>query len=209
MNFIDPHIHSYSRTTDDYHRMYDEGIRVVVEPSFWLGSFRQYAGSYFDYFEHILSFETQRAAKFGIDYYACIAMNPKEADHLELAHEVVDGLEAYLQHERCVAVGEIGFNLISVNEEKILQRQLELAKKQNLLIMIHSPHDTPTISKRKGMERTIDILRELDYDHDRILMDHNTEETMDLTRKTDLWAGLSVYPYSKLNPERVVDILKR
>ena len=108
-----------------------------------------------------------------------------------------------------MAVGEIGFNLISPNEERVLHAQLELAKKKKMLIMIHSPHDTPTISKKKGIERTIDIVRELNYDNGRILMDHNTEETMPLTRKAGLWAGLSVYPYSKLNPQRVIDIQKK
>jgi len=209
VNFIDPHIHMYSRTTDDYDRMYHAGIRAIVEPSFWLGSLRRHPGSYFDYFQHILSFECQRARKFGIDHYACIAMNPKESDDLELAHQVVDGLGGYLDHERCVAVGEVGYNLITPNEEEILQRQLELAKSKNMLIMIHSPHDTPDVSKKKGIERTIDVVKELNYDPERILMDHNTEETMALTRKAGLWAGMSVYPYSKLNPERVVDIIKR
>ena len=209
MFIIDPHIHMYSRTTDDYHRMYDAGIRAVVEPSFWLGQHRRYAGTFFDYFQHILDFETTRAARFGIDHYACIAMNPKEADAFDLAQEVVKGIGPYLDHPRCVAVGEIGFNLINANEEKIIEQQLELAKKKNLLIMIHSPHDTPTVSKKKGIERTIAMIKALDYDHERILMDHNTEETMELTRKADLWAGLSVYPYSKLNPERVTDILKK
>ncbi|MFH0909658.1 MAG: TatD family hydrolase [bacterium] len=209
MFIIDPHIHMYSRTTDDYHRMYDAGIRAVVEPSFWLGQQRRHAGTFFDYFQHILEFEATRAARFGIDHYACIGMNPKEADRIDLAQEVVDGIGPYLDHPRCVAVGEIGFNLISDNEEKIIQQQLELAKKKNMLILIHSPHDTPTVSKKQGIERTIAIIKELNYDHERVLMDHNTEETMALTRKADLWAGLSVYPYSKLNPERVVDILKK
>jgi predicted metal-dependent TIM-barrel fold hydrolase len=199
----------YSRTTDDYDRMYHAGIRAVVEPSFWLGSLRRHPGSYFDYFQHILTFECERAKKFGIDHYACIAMNPKESDALALAHEVVDGIESYLDHERCVALGEVGYNLITPNEEEILQRQLELAKSKNMLIMIHSPHDTPDVSKKKGIERTLDVLKELNYDPNRILMDHNTEETMDLTRKAELWAGMSVYPYSKLNPGRVVDIIKR
>ena len=92
MHIIDPHIHCISRTTDDYHRMYDENIRAVVEPSFWLGQARRYPGSYFDYFALILDFEATRAARFGIDHYACIAMNPKEADSLDLAMEVVAGL---------------------------------------------------------------------------------------------------------------------
>ena len=199
----------YSRTTDDYDRMYHAGIRVVVEPSFWLGSIRRYPGSYFDYFAHILTFECERARKFGIDHYACIAMNPKESDNLEIAGDVLDGMETYLDHERCVAVGEVGFNRITANEEEILQRQLELAKARNMLVMVHSPHDTPTISKKRGIERTIDIIRELNYDPDRILMDHNTEETMAMTRQAGLWAGMSVYPHSKLDPERVTNIVKK
>lgn len=209
MHIIDPHIHCYSRTTDDYHRMYDAGIRAVVEPSFWLGQPRRYAGTFFDYFAHILEFEAGRAARFGIDHYACISMNPKEASNLPLALEVVAGLAPYLDHPRCVAMGEIGFNLINKEEEEVLMRQLELAKARHMLILVHSPHDTPTVSKKKGIERTIAILRELNYDHERVIMDHNTEETMALTRAADLWAGLSVYPYSKLNPQRVVDIQKK
>ena len=54
MVIIEPHIHMYSRTTDDYEAMYRAGIRACVEPSFWLGADRQYAGTFFDYFRLIL-----------------------------------------------------------------------------------------------------------------------------------------------------------
>ncbi len=207
--YIDPHIHMYTRTTDDYHRMYDAGIKVIVEPSFWLGEQRRYAGSFFDYFLHILEFEATRAERYGIDHYANVAMNPKEADNLELATEVLDGIEEYLDHDRCLAIGEIGYNRITPNEEKVFQRQLEMAKAKNMLVMIHSPHDTPEVSKKEGIARSIDLLRELDYDPDRIIMDHNTEETMDLTRDAGLWAGMTVYPYSKLDPRRAVEMVKK
>lgn len=209
MIIIEPHIHMYSRTTDDYTAMYKSGIRVTVEPSFWLGTNRRYAGTFFDYFELILSFETQRARRYGIDHYACVSVNPKESENVPLAEEVLEGIGAYFDHERCVAVGEIGFNLITPNEEKIFLRQLEMAKERGMLILIHTPHDTPQVSKRKGVERTLDILRELNYSYDRIIVDHNTEDTMDLTRKLPVWAGLTVYPYSKLNPSRVATILKK
>jgi len=208
MNIIEPHIHMYSRTTDDYTAMYRAGIRVAIEPSFWMGTNRRYAGSFYDYFSLILDFETERAKRFGIDHYACISVNPKEADDLALAKETLSGMGEYLDHERCLAVGEIGFNLMTKNEETIFQAQLEMAVERDMLILIHTPHDTPQISKRKGLERILDIIRELDYDPGRIIVDHNTEDTMDLTRKTDVWAGMTVYPYSKLNPERVVDLVK-
>jgi uncharacterized protein len=209
MLIIEPHIHMYSRTTDDYAAMYRQGIRAVVEPSFWMGTGRRYAGTFFDYFQHILEFETERARRNGVDHYACVSVNPKEADHLDLANEVLAGMGVYLDHARCVALGEIGFNRITPAEEQVFLRQLEMAKSRNMLVLIHTPHDTPHVSKRKGVERTLAILRELDYDFSRIIVDHNTEQTMDLTRTLPVWAGLTVYPYSKLNPERVVDILKK
>ena len=49
MTFIEPHIHMYSRTTDDYQAMYAAGLRACVEPSFWLGTNRRYAGTFFDH----------------------------------------------------------------------------------------------------------------------------------------------------------------
>jgi len=209
MTIIDPHIHMYSRTTDDYTAMYEQGLRAVVEPSFWLGAHRRYAGTFWDYFQLILDFETERASRFGIDHFACVAVNPKEADRLDLALEVLDGIAPYLDHPRCVALGEIGFNRMTPNEEEIFQRQLEMAKAREMLVLIHTPHDTAEVRKRDGVSRTLDILRELNYDPGRIIVDHNTEDTMDLTRKTDVWAGMTVYPYSKLNPERVVNLIRR
>jgi predicted metal-dependent TIM-barrel fold hydrolase len=189
--------------------MYEQGLRITVEPSFWLGTSRRYPGSFFEFFQLILDFETQRAERFGIDHYACVSVNPKEADDLPLAREVLEGLGPYLDHDRCVAIGEIGFNRITPAEEEIFQAQLELAKQRDMLILIHTPHDTPEVSKRDGTRRTLDILRELNYDPGRIIVDHNTEDTMDLTRKTDVWAGMTVYPYSKLNPERVVELVRK
>lgn len=209
MTIIEPHIHMLSRTTDDYTAMYREGIRCVVEPSFWQGSSRRYAGTFWDHFRLNLEFEPMRAERYGIDHYACVAVNPKEADDLAIAREALAGIGPYLDHPRCVAVGEIGFNRITPAEEEIFQAQLELAKSRAMLILIHTPHDTPEVSKREGVERTLAILRELNYDFGKIIVDHNTEQTMDLVRKTDVWAGMTVYPYSKLNPERVVGLLRR
>lgn len=209
MTIIEPHIHMLSRTTDDYTAMYNAGIRCVVEPSFWQGASRRHAGTFYDYFALSLDFEPTRSVRYGIDHYSCISVNPKEADDLPLAMETLDGMDRWLDHPRCVCVGEIGFNRITPNEEQVFQRQLEMAKAHDLPVLVHTPHDTPETSKKDGVARILDILREFDYDPGRIVVDHNTEETMPLTRKTDYWAGLTVYPYSKLNPRRVVDILRR
>jgi len=208
MTIVEPHIHMYSRTTDDYQAMYRAGIRACVEPSFWLGTNRQYAGTFLDYFSLILDFETVRARRFGIDHYACVAVNPKEAEDVGLAEEVLAEIEPYVGHERCVAIGEIGFNLITPNEEKVLMRQLEIARGHNKLVIIHTPHDTPDVSKLDGVKRIIAILKEFGYDYDRIVVDHNTEATMAAAREIPVWTGMTVYPYSKLDPERVVGLIR-
>ena len=49
MRIFDPHIHMYARTTDDYEAMSLAGIEAVVDPAFWLGSARHYAGTFYDY----------------------------------------------------------------------------------------------------------------------------------------------------------------
>ena len=204
MRIIEPHIHMYSRTTDDYQAMYAAGIRACVEPSFWLGSDRRYAGTFFDYFRLILEFETVRSRRFGIDHYAAVALNPKETEDTALADEVIAGLGEYLGHERCVAMGEIGFNNITPNEERAFVKQLQLARKENLLIIIHLPH----LNKLAGAERTIAIRKEHDIPTARIVLDHNTEETIALCYETGCYCGMTVYPISKLTPERVSQIIR-
>jgi len=194
----------YSRTTDDYQAMYKAGIRVVVEPSFWLGSDRRYAGTFFDYFRLILEFETIRAARFGIDHYACIAYNPKEAENKKLVDEVLLGIEEYLDHPRCIAVGEIGLNNITENEIYAFKKQLLLAEKKKMQVIVHLPH----MNKAKGAKVIVDIIKAEGVTQKHIEIDHNTEETMPITQMTDCFLGLTVYPYSKLNPERVSEIVK-
>ena len=205
MTIIEPHIHMLSRTTDEYQAMYAAGIRACVEPSFWLGANRRYAGSFFDYFRLILEFETVRAARFGIDHFSAIAMNPKEAEDRALADEVIDGLAPYLDHPRCVAMGEIGLNLNTPNEEHALIRQLRMAEERKMPVILHTPH----VDKLRGTLRILDIIRSEGFTVERIDVDHNTEETIKHTLDSGCYAGMTVYPYSKLTPRRVSAMVKQ
>jgi hypothetical protein len=205
MKIIEPHIHMYSRTTDDYQNMYEAGIRACVEPSFWLGANRRYAGTFFDYFQLILEFETVRARRFGIDHYAAVSVNPKEAEDTGLVDEVLAGMEPYLDHPRCVAMGEIGFNNVTPNEERAFVAQLEMALARPLPIIIHTPH----VPKVEGTRRIAAILKEMQVDPKRVCIDHNTEETMAISQETGCWCGMTVYPISKLTPQRVSDIIRK
>ena len=204
MIIIEPHIHMYSRTTDDYQKMYDAGIRVCVEPSFWLGANRKYAGTFFDYFSLILDFESIRAERFGIDHYATISMNPKESEDHVLAKEVIDGMEEYLDHPRCLGIGEIGFNSKFKAEEYAFERQLHIAHERAIPVIVHLPHN----NKVAGVERTIDIIKNEGIPEDLVVIDHNTEESMKYARETGCYTGMTVYPISKLTPGRVSDMIR-
>ena len=62
MDYIDPHIHCISRTTDDYLYMARAGVVAVSEPAFWAGFDRSSASSFADYFHHLTNIEPLRAA---------------------------------------------------------------------------------------------------------------------------------------------------
>ncbi|MDI6774868.1 MAG: TatD family hydrolase [Verrucomicrobiota bacterium] len=205
MTIIEPHIHMYSRTTDDYQAMYRAGIRACLEPSFWLGANRRYAGTFFDYFRLILDFETVRARRFGIDHFCAISVNPKEAEDTKLVDEVIAGIGPYLDHPRCVAMGEIGFNNTTPNEEKAFVRQFHIAMARAMPVIVHLPH----VEKLKGARRTVEILKAEGINSDLVVLDHNTEETIELSLNAGCYAGMTVYPISKLTPERVSNMIRR
>jgi uncharacterized protein len=205
---IDPHIHMYSRTTDDYDAMSKAGIEVIVQPSFWLGSPRTSVGTFIDYWEHMIGFETKRAREFGVEHFVCISVNPKEATERPLALDAMNAMTNYLDRERVVAVGEIGYNMINDLEEEIFVKQMDLASQKNMLMTVHLPH----INKQEGMKRIERILKSDTsgkYDTKKILVDHTVEETIEKTLQLGMWAGLSVYPVTKLSPERAMRIIKK
>ena len=174
MKMIDPHVHMTSRTTDDYVAMAAAGISALVEPAFWLGQPRTTAGSFVDYFNSLLGWERFRASQFGIRHFCTIGLNPKEANNPKLAGEVIDLLPRYLAKDGVVAVGELGFDDQTDDEARWFARQLELARDFNLPVLVHTPHR----DKKQGTIRTIELIRSLKFPEERVLIDHNNEETL-------------------------------
>jgi len=205
---FEPHIHMYSRTTDDYEAMSRAGIEVIIQPSFWLGGPRTSVGTFEDYWEHMISFETKRAKDYGIEHFVCISVNPKESTERPLALDAIEAMKKYLDRERVVALGEIGYNQINDLEEEVFVKQMDIATDKDMLMTIHLPHN----NKPEGMQRIEQILtskKGMHYNRDKILVDHNVEETTAKTLELGMWVGLSVYPVSKLSPERAIGIIKK
>jgi predicted metal-dependent TIM-barrel fold hydrolase len=205
VKLFDPHIHMTSRTTDDYERMAQNGIRAIIEPAFWLGQPRTQVGTFEDYFASLLGWERFRASQFGIQHYCTLALNPKEANNPAVADGVLALLPNYLPKDGVVAVGEIGFDDQTAAEEKYFALQLELAKKFDLPVLVHTPHR----DKKRGTERSIALIREQRFPEENVLIDHNNEETLPITLATGCWAGHSIYPNTKMDEPRMAALVKK
>jgi uncharacterized protein len=205
MTFIDPHIHMVSRTTDDYEAMRAAGIVAVIEPAFWLGQPRTSAGSFQDYFSMLVGWERFRASQHGIRHYCAIGLNAKEANDERLAEQVMELLPLFLGKEGVVAVGEIGFDDMTALEERYFRAQLELARDLGMLVLVHTPHR----NKRQGTLRSMDLCREHGLDPSRVVIDHNTEETVREVLERGYWAAFTIYPRTKMGNERMVEVVRQ
>ena len=205
MRFFDPHIHVTSRTTDDLERMAAAGVRAVIEPAFWVGQPRTSVGTFTDYFASLLGWERFRAQQFGIAHYCAIGLNSKEANNEALAREVLEVLPRFALKEGVVAIGEIGFDEITAAEERAYVKQVEFAHANEMVVMVHSPHR----DKKRGIRRSLDIARELGFPMEKLVIDHNNEETVESVLTRGAWAAFTIYPHTKMGSERMVEIVRK
>ena len=181
-----------------------EGIVAVVEPAFWVGQPRTHVGTFEDYFLSLLGWERFRANQFGIAHFCTLALNPKEANNPTIAPGVLEMLPRYLEKDSVVAIGEIGFDDQTDMEEQYFVAQLKLAMEFDLPVLIHTPHR----DKKRGTERSLALVREVGISEERVLIDHNTEETLPLVLQTGCWAGHSLYPKTKMDEARMVALVQ-
>jgi uncharacterized protein len=203
VRILDPHIHMTSRTTDDYEAMFAAGVRALVEPSFWLGQPRTSVASFTDYFDGLIGWERFRAAQFGIRHHCTIALNPKEANDPRCA-EVLGVLPRYLAKDGVVAVGEVGYDSMTPEEDTAFATQLALAVEHELPALVHTPHR----DKLAGTKRTLDVVRESGIEPGRVVVDHLNEPTVGLVAESGCWMGFSIYPDTKMDERRMVAILQ-
>ena len=206
MKYIDHHAHMVSRTTDDYQQMALTGCAAITEPAFWAGWDRSSADGFEDYFRQLTEFEPRRAAQYGIQHYTWLAMNPKEADDRDISRAVVERIPKYLDRPTVLGIGEIGLNRITRNECATFEEHLALARDHRQLVLIHTPH---LEDKLKGTRVIIEMLRRYpELEPARVLIDHAEEHTIEMILDNGFWAGLTLYPRTKVSAERAADMIE-
>jgi predicted metal-dependent TIM-barrel fold hydrolase len=206
MRYIEPHGHMVSRVTDDYAAMAAAGCEAVCEPAFWAGFDRGSAAGFDDYFRQLTEAEPKRAAKFGLPHFCWLCLNPKEAEDLKLAADVLAIIPKFLDRPTVLGIGEIGLNKNSRNELKVLEQHIDLAARHNQLILVHTPH---LEDKLKGTRLVVDALKaDKRIQPGRVIIDHVEEHTVKAVLDAGFWAGMTLYPESKCSPARAIDMVE-
>jgi predicted metal-dependent TIM-barrel fold hydrolase len=207
MKVIEPHIHMIARTTHDYERMALMHCVACCEPAFWAGYDRASPEAFYDYFKHLTEFEPKRAAQYGIQHYAWICINPKEAEDVEFSKRVIEFIPEYLEKPNVLGIGEIGLNKNTKNELTTFELQVDLAVTHGQLIWIHTPH---LDDKSKGVGLLLDALASRgDIDPHRVCFDHMEEHTLGRVLDAGYWAAMTIYPMTKTSPARVIDMVEK
>jgi hypothetical protein len=206
MNYVDLHAHMVSRTTDDYQQLAMTGCLAVSEPAFWPGWDRGSAQGFADYFEQLTDFEPRRAARFGIQHYTWLCLNPKEGEDRTLAAQVLSAIPRFLDRPNVVGIGEIGLNRVTRNELATFKDHLALAVAHDLPILIHTPH---LEDKHKGTMVILEALAAFPGIHPgKVLVDHAEEHTLGPILEGGYWAGITLYPQTKTSPARAADMIE-
>lgn len=205
MRYIEPHGHMVSRTTDDYQKIAMAGCEVLCEPAFWAGYDRASVEGFYDYYRQLTEYEPARAAKFGIPHYCWLCINPKEAEDAGFAREVMQIIPDFIDKPNVLGIGEIGLNKNTKSELAIFEEHVDIAKKYDLPILIHTPH---LEDKRKGTMLILDALKNANVDPSRVVIDHVEEHTAGMVLDAGFWAGMTLYPESKCTAARAIDILE-
>ena len=207
MDYIDPHIHMVSRTTDDYERLAMMGCRAVSEPAFWAGFDRGSVESFRDYFRQLTDFEPRRAAQYGIRHFTWLCINAKEAENVALSREVLAILPEFLHCPNVLGIGEIGLNKNTRNESIVFLEHVDLAVRHHQQILVHTPH---LEDKYAGTRMILDMLTDDQrVQPERVLIDHVEEHTVGHVLDKGFWAGMTLYPVTKCTPARAADLIER
>ena len=114
-------------------------------------------------------------------------------------------LPRYLIKDGVVAVGEIGYDDITPEEDRFMAEQMELAMAHELPVLVHTPHR----DKLGGTRRTLALIKEVGIDEQMVIIDHLNEQTLPLVLNTACWRGHSIYPNTKMSEQRMVALLQQ
>jgi len=190
---IDSHTHVHLAGYMDLENMAIAGIEKLV--SCTVGSPTTVKGL-FDEANNILNVYRKNAKANGIELYAAVGMHP-----LNIPPDWRDGIhiiEEFLSMENVVAIGEVGINSDRSIEVDVFREMLNLAKRYDKPVIVH----TPFKDRKEIVRKEIDVIEGVGISPDLVVIDHINTDVIDMVKEKGLHYGLTVRE-GRLKPEDV------
>ena len=134
---IDTHMHADSRSSEDFDKMFISGIDTAITCSYYPYKLNNNPDVLINHFDRILNFEPKRAGEYGLDLKVALGIHPTNA--ISNSEAVFQKLEELIENKEIIAIGEIGLDENTSEEQKLFKKQLELADETKSKVIIHTP----------------------------------------------------------------------
>jgi predicted metal-dependent TIM-barrel fold hydrolase len=198
MRFIDAHLHTDMIEDAQLQKLVMMGMEAAVIPSphMFLGTHT--ADTVLLLWERFLTMEANTASTLGYEAFSSLSVPFFGLNHGD-AEKCLARLPEFLEHDRVVAMGEIGLDCATDFEVELFREHLRIAKVHDLPVILH----TPIRMAPQGATvtpRVLEIIEEEAFPVERCVFDHAGEETLDFRLGTGGMVGLSIC-WDKMPPE--------
>lgn len=202
--YVDAHTHISNLTMDNMYSMYLAGIRSVVSPV-QLGCGRALSPeTIIDVWYGQLEKQFMRCRKAQIKPHAMLGISMVATPSHGL-DKLYEKLEAMMDEEGVVAIGEVGFEPGSASnsdhdfQKEILKMQIEIAKRKGKIIDIHTPNAPD--KKIAATEESLELCAAAGISMSKVVIDHCTGDNMDIVLRAGANVAISVQPWRNVTPE--------
>jgi len=204
MRIIDPHLHTDRMKGKEVETISIAGVEAGIIPTAHLLPWLVSAETLFRMWRNYLDFQVNHSQSLGIVLRVALGV-PFYGLETEALKECLQQLPKYLEHKNVVAMGEIGLDAGIEDEVKLFRTQLNIAKEQNLPIIVHTP--TPMEPQAAiVIKQIIKVINEEKFPIEKAVLDHTGLNTLKVRLDSGAKVGLSLC-YDKLRPEDAATVV--
>lgn len=199
--YVDAHTHAYMLPKKDLGLMSLAGVSDIVLCSFV--PVATYPETLMDHFEELESIHYPRLLEQGINAHIFVGIHPMSIP--KDWKKVLPVIEEYISTGRAVGIGEVGLHTASNIEIEVLREQLKIAKEYEVPAILHIP---PGDKRIEVVHKIIELISELKVDLGRVVIDHVSDDVIDIVNNAGAVPGLSIKP-PLLIPESVAKNIEK
>ncbi|NJE07643.1 hydrolase TatD [Thermococcus sp. M39] len=199
--YVDAHTHAYMLPKKDLELMSLAGVSDIVLCSFV--PVATYPETLMDHFEELEGVHYPRLLEQGINAHIFVGIHPMSIP--KDWKKLLPVIEEYITSGRAVGIGEVGLHTASNIEVEVLREQLKIAKEYEVPAILHIP---PGDKRIEVVHKILELVGELKIDPGRVVIDHVSDDIIDIVNDAGAVPGLSIKP-PLLTPERVAKNIEK